>query len=213
MDQANSATVDKNDIVLVQGENERRGLIGMRGEYELASWRDARGQRRKFACRATSISAGIIEVTGSITGHTGEWVTVDFNKFGKYEGPIIRIAGTRLTMRVVTTIQEREKIADKIIWFEKNAPDKRRHERFVPDNPNSVMYLPDGHCVECRIIDYSVSGAGVATELIPEIGTLMIVGKIFGRVARHFSGGFGFEFQSHRTPHDVQDLFVKTADS
>ena len=39
--------------------------------------------------------------------------------------------------------------------------------------------------VSCRIIDVSQSGAGIATDQRPPVGSLVTLGKVPGRVVRH----------------------------
>ncbi len=46
----------------------------------------------------------------------------------------------------------------------------------------------------CRIIDLSLSGAAVAVENKPEIGTVLSLGRVRGRVVRHIEGGIAIEF-------------------
>jgi hypothetical protein len=46
----------------------------------------------------------------------------------------------------------------------------------------------------CQIIDYSVSGAGVISDLEPPIGAVIKLGTVVGRVVRKFAGGFAVEF-------------------
>jgi hypothetical protein len=46
----------------------------------------------------------------------------------------------------------------------------------------------------------SISGAAVSADISPAIGTPLAVGKIVGRVVRHFVGGFAVQFV------ELQDL-------
>jgi hypothetical protein len=40
----------------------------------------------------------------------------------------------------------------------------------------------------------SVAGAAIAAATAPEIGTVLNVGSVVGRVVHHFAGGFGVQF-------------------
>jgi hypothetical protein len=44
------------------------------------------------------------------------------------------------------------------------------------------------------VLDISQSGAAIATDERPEIGTLITIGKTPGRVVRHLENGFAIEF-------------------
>jgi hypothetical protein len=61
--------------------------------------------------------------------------------------------------------------------------------------------------VGCRIIDVSLSGAGIALPqaLRPEIGAVVTLGKITGRVVRHLEEGFAIEFTRLQHPDSIED--------
>ena len=54
--------------------------------------------------------------------------------------------------------------------------------------------LPNGRDVAVVITDISSSGVAIKTELRPEIGTPVTIGKTAGRVVRHLGEGFAIEF-------------------
>jgi hypothetical protein len=184
-----------------------RAITGMRGRYTLNSWRDADGNLRVFSCSVQKMSSRAIELTAPVTGAIGEWVCVHFDKFGKFEGPIIRQGQRSLVMRIVATVEETNKVAGKIAWIEnKGTADSRRHERFVPFDSNSTVMLADGSVLPCQIIDYSISGAAVSIDLEPDLGAVLKIGKVIGRVVRRFAGGFAVEFAVIQQDRSVEGL-------
>jgi len=58
--------------------------------------------------------------------------------------------------------------------------DQRTQSRFVPSDPCSTLLLADGTVRTCFLIDVSVSGAAVSADFVPEIGTVLAVGKAIG---------------------------------
>lgn len=74
------------------------------------------------------------------------------------------------------------------------APDMRRHPRFEPKDKHSSITMPDGRSYSCEVLDISVSGAGVKTDVMPALGTYLMVGKMKGRVVRFLENGFAIEF-------------------
>jgi hypothetical protein len=56
-----------------------------------------------------------------------------------------------------------------------------------------------------RLLDLSLSGAGVGTQERPEIGSHVTIGKIPGRVVRHLEQGFAIEFQRMQHPDSVEE--------
>jgi PilZ domain len=77
------------------------------------------------------------------------------------------------------------------------APDQRRHPRFEPKDKHSSITMPDGRNYSCEVLDISVSGAGIKTDVMPALGTFLMVGKMKGRVVRYLENGFAIEFIKH----------------
>jgi len=201
---------EESDAIVVECRDVGRAIVGMQGLYQLQSWRDANGGRREFSCRVLKMSSGLMKITGPVTGSVGEWVAVHLDRFGLFEGPIIRHGERVLVMRIVATDDERNKIARKIEWVEnKKNRDRRQHDRFVPRDPISTLHLPDGRAMLCQIIDYSISGAAVSADIIPELGAVLIVGKIVGRVERQIPEGFAIEYLIIQDFQTVAELFTK----
>ena len=91
-----------------------------------------------------------------------------------------------------------ERLQQRIQWLkdrnEGKADDGRRHARYEPTERASQITLPDGRIYNCEVIDISVSGAGIKTEVIPSIGTFIMLGKMRGRVVRYIEHGVAIEF-------------------
>ena len=54
--------------------------------------------------------------------------------------------------------------------------------------------LPDGTGLSVRVIDMSLSGAALATDIRPPLGSPIRLGRLGARVVRHFEDGIGIEF-------------------
>jgi len=176
-----------------------RIVVSLAGRYSLASRRNTRGERRQFACRAINISSTSVALAVPVQGALGERVLAEIEHFGKLQGTIERLLDVRgFIFRIEASDEGRKKLVEKIEWFEKHknleVPDKREQSRFVPSDPCSTLLLADGTVRTCFIIDVSVTGAAVSTDFVPEIGTVLAVGKAIGRVTRHFDGGFAVQF-------------------
>ena len=81
---------------------------------------------------------------------------------------------------LVVTRARREQLVSKLSWLDRQRKDAvidvRAQERIVPENPHSTIMLADGTTIDCFVIDMSVSGAAVSSELQPAIGTPLAVG-------------------------------------
>jgi hypothetical protein len=208
-----STSQKKSESNFLESREVDRVIVGIEGLYKLGNWRDSNGRHREFSCRVLKMSSGVIKMAGPVTGSVGDWVTLHLDMFGQFEGPVISVRERELVMRIVATNDDRNKIARKIEWIEnKKNPDKREHARIVPKDPHSTLYLPSGSVTPCQIMNYSISDAAVSADVIPELGAILIVGKIIGRVTRQFPEGFAIEFLVAQDIETVKELFMKAGD-
>lgn len=185
------------DIAIVERRRESR-IIVIPARYALAKRYDANGNRHEWACRIVKISLHEMTLFAPVNGAIGDWVIAHWDEFGKLEGSIIRVHPGGFGMTIAATDEELAKLAVKIEWHHKNKnhglPDNRTHRRIVPNDPRSTLFFADNSRRKCFIIDISASGAAVSAEIKPDIGTPLAVGKIVGRVVRHFPTGFAVQF-------------------
>ena len=90
-----------------------------------------------------------------------------------------------------------ERLQQRIEWLKNRDPsvdDGRRHARYEPTEKVSQISLPDGRVYNCEVIDISVSGAAIKTEVVPSVGTYLMLGKMRGRVVRYIEHGVAIEF-------------------
>jgi hypothetical protein len=90
-----------------------------------------------------------------------------------------------------------EKLESRIKWLGErpvNSEEDRRHARFEPRDSQSQITLPDGRVYNCEVVDISVSGAGITVDVLPSLGTYVMLGKMRGRVVRYLENGVAIEF-------------------
>jgi hypothetical protein len=167
----------------------QRVRLDLEGRFLLADGQES-------SCRVTNISPGGMALTASIGGEPGERVVAYVDYLGRLEGVIVRQFPNGFALSIASTVHRREKIAAQLTWLANRdlLPEQRRHRRFKPKNSLARIQLPNGFYVDCRVIDMSQSGAGVASDQRPAIGALVTIGRTPGRVARHIEGGFAVEF-------------------
>ncbi len=196
-----------NEVVFVDRQRNSRIIVSVPGTYMLADHRNARGERRTYPCRAVNVSPYAIALAAPIRGHLGERAFATVEHLGKFKGSIVRLLEGGFVMSIVATDDEREKLAAKIDWFEQfknfDVADQRADSRFVPENPRSRVVFADGGSEDCFVLDLSASGAAISSQTIPEIGTVLALATIVGRVVRHFDGGFALRFIERQ---DLQHL-------
>lgn len=161
-----------------------------------------------------NISSYGLAVAAPVVGVMGERVIAHIDQFVRFEGPIVRVLNGAFVMEIVVSEEERSKLTNKILWFEKqknhDVHDGRRHERVVPNKAHSTLTLADSAALGCLVIDVSVSGAVVSADVVPDIGTVLAVGKAVGRVVRHCGEGFAFEFIAfHDDLNAIEELVMR----
>jgi hypothetical protein len=180
----------------------QRVRVDLLGRYMLAD-------RREFPCQVINMSPGGMAVIAPVSGEVGERVIAYVDHLGRLEGIIARLFNNGFAMTIGATARKRDKLAAQLTWLANrsilNLPEDRRHGRIVPRNQGSRLILANGTDVAVRIIDISLSGAGIATPHRPEVGSLVTLGKIPGRVVRHLEEGFAMEFTRLQHPDSLED--------
>src|ERR1700722_9802318 len=175
----------------------QRVSVNLTGRYMLAD-------RREFACQVVNMSPGGIALIAPVAGQPGERVIAYVDHLGRLEGHVARIFQNGFAMTIAATTRKRDKLAAQLTWLANRhilgLPEDRRHGRVVPRNPITRLILPHGINVSCRLIDISQSGAGIATDQRPQLGSLVTLGTVPGRVVRHLEDGFAVEFTRLQHP-------------
>jgi hypothetical protein len=183
----------------------RRNVAGTPGRFTLGARQFLNS--RILPCSIVKISPQAITFDATVTAKVGDWVIARFEHLGQFEGPILQIAKRTVSMRIVATQQEREKVAAKLAWFEDgNRAERRKYERFVPEMPHSFVALANGETLPCTVVDYSVGGAAVLADVAPAKGTALRIAKVVGEVVRHFNGGFAVNFPTVQDPASIEAL-------
>jgi hypothetical protein len=182
----------------------QRVKISVLGRYMLEN-------RREYPCQAVNMSPGGIALIAPVVGNPGERVVAYLDHIGRVEGQIVRHLQNGFAMTIAATVRKREKLAAQLTWLANrhalNLPEDRRHERILPKNPRTTLTLSNGTVHPCRVIDMSLSGAGVATEARLEIGSVVMLGRMQSRVVRHFEGGIALEFRHQQLPSVLEAEF------
>src|ERR1700728_41214 len=198
------ALANKKSILPSAEERRRfqRVKVHLLGRYMLPD-------RREFPCQIINMSPGGLALLAPGIGNVGDRVIAYLDHIGRVEGKITRIIDNGFAMTIGATARKRDKLAAQLTWLANRnilgLPEDRRHGRIVPRNPVGRLILPNGVNLTCRIIDVSESGAGIATEQRPPIGTLVTLGKVQGRVVRHLEDGFAIEFTRLLHPDFLED--------
>ncbi len=104
--------------------------------------------------------------------------------------------GFRVTFAL--TGARRDRFETRLKWLvqkEHGATEEdRRHTRYEPRDKQSQITMPDGREYNCEVVDISLSGAAIKVEVMPSLGTYILLGKMRGRVVRYLDTGVAIEF-------------------
>jgi len=183
----------------------QRVRVNLLGRYMLPD-------RREFPCQVVDMSPGGMALIAPVPGELGERIIAYVDHLGRLEGRIVRAIPNGFAMTIGATPAKREKLAAQLTWLANRhilgLPEDRRYGRIVPRNPVAQVIMPNGTNLTCRIIDVSQSGAGIATDQRPPMGTLVTIGKVQGRVVRHLENGFAIEFTRLQHPDFVEEFIA-----
>src|SRR3954467_7225687 len=136
----------------------QRVRVNLLGRYMLAD-------RREFPCQVVNMSPGGMALIAPVGGEIGERVIAYVDHLGRLEGKIARQLQNGFAMTISATPRKRDKLAAQLTWLANrhilNLPEDRRHGRFVPKIAGARLILPNGTNVGVRLIDISLSGAGI----------------------------------------------------
>ena len=114
-------------------------------------------------------------------------------------------------MTLSATQHKREKLAARITWLvnrhELEDAEARKHDRILPVRNTNTLKLSDEITLQAQIIDVSLSGANVATEARPPLGSEVLLGKVRAEVVRHHERGIAVRFIQVQEPEVIKKSF------
>ncbi len=154
--------------------------------------------KSEYACQIINMSPGSAGFATLCPGQLGEHIVVYADHLGRLEGTIARVYDDGFAMTIEASYRKRDKFSAKLTWLANQGslglPEDRRHERVIPRDPNTDLTLEDGRKYRCELIDLSVSGAAIKSDVRPAIGSIVTLGATRGRVVRHFDEGIALSF-------------------
>lgn len=157
------------------------------------------GSEHPCAIRDMSLSG--IALMSDTPIDLGSHLIIYLDDFGRFEGDVVRTFDGGFAIETVLSGPRRERVADRLEAYAKGdkvGESARAFHRYAPAEAgieeNSVLSLPDGRTVPCRIIDMSLGGANVGTETRAPIGAIVSIGRMKGRVVRHTAEGIAIAF-------------------
>jgi hypothetical protein len=154
--------------------------------------------KREYPCQTTNMSPGGAALIAPVRGQIGERVVVYFEHIGRIEGNVARHTDRGFALAFNVPFVKREKIANQLTWLVNRdslgIAEDRRHERIIPNLKHTILKVDNDREHVVKLIDISLSGAGVATTLNVPLGTRVMLGNTAGEVVRIFESGLAVNF-------------------
>jgi len=170
-----------------------------------------RESKHEYPCKLNDISVGGISVMSPVPVDIGERIVAYFDEIGGLEGSVVRVFDGGFAVGIKATQHKREKLAAQITWLvnrgDLSGVDGRRHERIAVGHKTSLLKLADGTVLDCSVLDVSLSGAAIATDARPPIGSEVMFGKLRCRVMRYHERGIGLMFLDIQEPEALRRYF------
>jgi hypothetical protein len=170
-----------------------------------------REDKQEYPCQVINMSAGGMAVLSPIAVEIDERIVAYLDNLGRIEGVVARCFEGGFAIRIAASLFKRERIANLLTWLTNQKmlglSEERKHERLVPRVSASKLILPNGDVHSCRVIDVSLSGASVACSVKPPVETVVILGRMRGRIVRHHEQGLGIQFAELQDPDSLARTF------
>ena len=170
-------------------------------------------EREEHVCRAVDMSPGGAALRCASVPPMGTRVVAYLDHVGRIEGEVARRIEGGFAMTVKATPRRRDKLAAQLTYLANRSalslPEDRRHARVSLSETATVLTLVNGTEIAIDVIDASVSGAAVATEARPDVGTPGFVGAVRGRIVRHIEGGLAIEFAQVQDADLLEAALIK----
>ncbi len=157
-----------------------------------------RADGHEFPCQLRDISIAGLALSSPVQPDIGESVIVHIDELGGLEGTIVRTFDGGFSIALAATRHKSEKLAARITWLinrgELDGFNERGHKRRLPGRNINTLKPNDEVSLQVQVIDVSLSGANVAAEARPPIGSEAYLGKLRAKVARHQERGTAVRF-------------------
>ncbi|HEY5339119.1 MAG TPA: PilZ domain-containing protein [Rhizomicrobium sp.] len=189
---------DKEELV-AQAKAERRRF--KRVPVELSGRMFVPAENREATCKVLDMSPGGARILCDAFPGAGTQIVVYIDGFGRFEGHVARAIDTAsFGIQFNCSAHKRERVAEQLTLYlsggKLDEASVRRHDR-TPTKGMARFTRANGDVVNCEVLDLSLSGVSLITEIRPPVGEFVLIGQMAGRVARHHDSGIGIEFIVH----------------
>lgn len=166
----------------------------------------------EHACSVVGLSVLGAEMRSAHLPTFGMPLIAYLEHFGRIEGFAREATVNGFRFEFSLTGARRERFLSRQAWLSTKlagtAQDERLYNRRQLTGARSRVVLADGRDYPCEIIDVSLTGAAVASTVLPALGSKVYLGKMLGSVVRYLDNGFALEFLTAFGSDFLADLIV-----
>jgi hypothetical protein len=152
----------------------------------------------EYPCQVTDVSVGGATFVTSHVPPAGQSVVAYLEELGRVEAITGEPVPGGFRVHFALKGARLERLEARLKWLGDketgSGEDNRRHARFEPRDSRSNITLPDGRVYACEVLDISLSGAAIKVDVMPSLGTYVMLGKMRGRIVRYIDAGVAIEF-------------------
>ncbi|HEY1613649.1 MAG TPA: PilZ domain-containing protein [Rhizomicrobium sp.] len=153
---------------------------------------------REARCQVVDMSPGGAQLVSDLVPEAGARIVLYVDSFGRFEAVVARPEQGRFGVRFNCSPMKRERVAEQLLLLmNRGAVDEsklRRHERTATTQGLAHFTRANGDIIACEVLDLSLSGVSLKTDVKPHIGEKVMIGQMSGRVVRHHESGIAVEF-------------------
>jgi hypothetical protein len=188
-------------------------LTSLAGELTILLGRFMLPDLSEHPCQVSQLSIDGAVFGASFLPPPGLTIVAYIDGIGRVEGRCEGPVGSGFAVRFSHSGSRRSRFEKRLKWLSEakaGHPDteQRRTTRDEPKQNVSQIALSDGRSYACEVVDISLTGAAVKTDIMPTLGTQVMLGKMRGRVVRHIEHGVAIEFvrPMDRATHAGEDV-------
>lgn len=152
----------------------------------------------EHSCQVQGISIDGALFLTSVVPPAGQPIVAYLEEVGRVEATSADAVEGGFRVTFALTGARRDRFETRLKWLVQKehgqSIEDRRHTRYEPREKSSQITMPDGREYACEVIDISLSGAAIKVEVMPSLGTYILLGKMRGRVVRYIENGIAIEF-------------------
>jgi hypothetical protein len=170
-----------------------------------------RENKQEYPCKLRDISVSGAAILSPVELDIGERIVAYFDHIGGLEGTVTRTFDGGFAIELKATQHKRDKLATQLRWLSNRSRDhampQRRHDRIAVTGQSTALRFDEDISIQVRVLDVSISGASVETEVRPAIGSEAVLGRLRARVVRYHETGLGLEFIDIQNPDALRRYF------